>query len=296
MWLRRVVMFLCLVMLVGCAATTGATALQVVQPPTPAVAADIAVQLDTVQVPADKALIYLYRPKRFVGSANTYKITLNGTPVAEMRTGTRLPYPVPPGYTTLQGSSLPNILNLGLALGMMEKPNIAFDAEAGKVYFIDVKTGFAGGPQFEFVDAAKGLEAIKGMKLLKHPSRSYHQTPPERIEKKPEDEVSYPHKLTGDEIRNHFQHHNFLIFDRAPGTDFTLKILSFNDIERECDMCNEQTGYGVMTIKASQNQVCFDWDNVSYPSSTCFDVMQVEDNRYQLIDSANNETYGYKVP
>jgi len=118
----------------------------------------------------------------------------------------------------------------------------------------------------------------------------------EIIEKKPEDEVGYPHKLTGDEISDHFQRHNFFIFDRAPGTDFTLKKTSFNNIERECNMCITQTGYGFMTIKTSQDQVCFDWDEVSYPSSTCFDVIQVEDNRYQLIDPANNETYGYKVP
>ena len=117
------------------------------------------------------------------------------------------------------------------------------------------------------------------------------------IEKKPEDEFGYPHKLTGDEISDHFQRHNFFIFDKPPrGGDFTLKIHSFNNIERECTRCNVQTGYGFMTIKASQDQVCFDWDEVSYPSSTCFDVIQVEDNRYQLIDPANNETYGYKVP
>jgi hypothetical protein len=159
--------------LAGCAAT-GPTAEdkapQVVQPPAPAAAADIAPQLGDVPVPADKALIFLYRPQRYVGSANIYRITINGTPVADMKIGTRLPCPVPSGRVTLQGRSLPSILNIGLSLGMMEKPSIAFDVEAGKVYFIDVKTGFAGGPKFEFVDAPAGVEAVSGLKRAAPPA------------------------------------------------------------------------------------------------------------------------------
>lgn len=133
-------------------------------------------------------------------------------------------------------------------------------------------------------------------KVLKYPPRSYQKTQPERIEKKIEDKVGYPNKLSGDEINDHFQRHKLLIFDRAPRSDFTIKILSFKDIERHCDRCNIQVGSGVMNIKKSQNQVCFEWDDVSYPSSTCFDVIQIEDNRYQLIDPTDGETYGYKVP
>ena len=172
MWLQRLVIILYLVMLAGCG-TTGPTSEaegpKVVQPSTPAIGADIAAQLGEVQMPADKALIYLYRPDRYMGSANIYRISINGTPVADMKIARRLPYPVPPGHTTLQGKSLPNILNIGLAYVMMEKPNIVFNTEAGKVYFIDVKTGFAGGPQFDFVDAATGLEAIKGLKVANPP-------------------------------------------------------------------------------------------------------------------------------
>jgi len=133
-------------------------------------------------------------------------------------------------------------------------------------------------------------------KNVRESGRSYIKAPLRKVETKLEDAVDYPHKLTGDEIRDHFQRNNNFIFDRAPRTGFTLKILSFKNIERECDMCNVQTGSGVMNIKESQHQVCFDWSDVSYPSSTCFDVMQVEDNRYQLIDPADGETYGYKVP
>lgn len=72
---------------------------------------------------------------------------------------------VTPRRITLRGRSLANILNIGLSLGLMEKPGIAVDVQAGRVYFIDVQTGFAGGPQCAFVGRATGLEAIEGLKL-----------------------------------------------------------------------------------------------------------------------------------
>ncbi|MEJ2345683.1 MAG: DUF2846 domain-containing protein [Gammaproteobacteria bacterium] len=172
MWFRRLLMMVLLVSVAGCAtgpAKEGEPP-ELVQPAVPAAAADIASQLGRVRLAADKALVYLYRPKRYVGSANVYRITINGTAAADMKVGTRLPYPVPPGRVTLQGRSLPGVLNIGLALGLMEKPSIAFDAAAGKVYFIDVKTGFAGGPQFEFVDAPAALEAVKGLKTAAPPA------------------------------------------------------------------------------------------------------------------------------
>ena len=122
------------------------------------------------------------------------------------------------------------------------------------------------------------------------------KTQSKTIEKKPEDDVGYPHKLTGDEIKEHYLRNNNFIFDRAPRADFTLKILSFNNIERDCSKCGMKFGDGYMNIKESQNQVCFYWSIVTYPSSGCFDVIQIEGNRYQLIDPTDGETYGYKVP
>ena len=126
-------------------------------------------QLGSVQVPANKALIYLYRPDRFAGSGNTYQISINRKPVADMSVGTRLYYAVPPGHTTLQGWTLVNILNIGLGFLLMEKPDIVLDTKAGEVYFVDIKTGFAGGPQFDLVDDATGLEAVKGLRFAMPP-------------------------------------------------------------------------------------------------------------------------------
>lgn len=152
-------------LLTGCATTEQ----QVVEATVFAVGSDIATELGAVEAPADRALIYLYRPERLGGSANIYRITLNDDPIADMKVGTQVATPVVPGLTTLRGESKASVLNIGLALGMMEKPSIAFETVAGRVYFIDVKTGFAGGPKFEFVDPETGLAAVKDLKQAKRP-------------------------------------------------------------------------------------------------------------------------------
>ena len=159
--MKRIIVVVMFGLLAACATTEQ----QTVEPIPSIIDAGIAAQLGSVTIPADKSLIYLYRPDRYVGGANIYRITLNGTPVADMKVGTRLATPVVPGQTTLEGRSLASPLNVGLALAMMEKPNIVFETQPGRAYFIDVKTGFAGGPQFEFVDADTGLEAAKSLRL-----------------------------------------------------------------------------------------------------------------------------------
>ena len=164
-------MLICLLagaMLAGCE-TTGGEGAATLQAPHPVPAQDVADRLIDVELPPDQVLIYLYRPSAIGGSANTYRFTINGVEVADMATGTRFAQIVPPGQTTVQGRSLPNILNLGLAVLMMEKPSIAFDADEGMVYIIEVATGFAGGPQLKYVDADRALAAITKLKPAKAP-------------------------------------------------------------------------------------------------------------------------------
>lgn len=107
----------------------------------------------------------------------------------------------------------------------------------------------------------------------------------------------YPKVLSGEEIVIHFQTYRTLQFDITPDSrEFTVKLYPNNIIERYCPLCDTDTGYGNMHIKASQDLVCFDWDLVTYPSSTCFQLTQIGKSRYQLIDPLNGETYGYVVP
>lgn len=146
-----------LAVLAGLLAACATTERQHVEPIASVIDANIAAQLGGVEVPADKALIYLYRPNRAIGSANIYRIALNRRSFANLKVGTRWVAAVKPGSTMLQGAS-----NSVLP---MEKPNIIFETEAGKVYFIDVKTGFAGGPEFKFVDATTGLNSAENLQL-----------------------------------------------------------------------------------------------------------------------------------
>lgn len=117
-----------------------------------------------------------------------------------------------------------------------------------------------------------------------------------QVKKEPELDVSYPHKLTGKEISAHFKRYKHFTFDRVPNTDFTINMRSKAYLERICPECNVEHGIGSMRIKVSPGLVCFDWDMVSYPSSTCFELIQIETNRYQLVDPVDGETYGYVVP
>ena len=119
-----------------------------------------------------------------------------------------------------------------------------------------------------------------------------------KIEKQPvpEEYATYPHKLTGDEIREHFQRYKSISMKRKKGLRFTLKIISKEDVERECDLCTTENAYGTITFKESQDQVCFYWVRVSYPADGCFYVIQVDVDRYQLVKTVGGETYIYKVP
>lgn len=115
-------------------------------------------------------------------------------------------------------------------------------------------------------------------------------------EELPEPTSHYPHKLTGEEISAHFQRHNRLTFDRVPKSEFSINVRPKGYVERLCPGCMMDRGIGVINIKVPQGLVCFDWDLVSYPSSTCFELIQIEKNRYQLVDPVDDETYGYVVP
>ena len=112
---------------------------------------------------------------------------------------------------------------------------------------------------------------------------------------KPKPVSPYPRKLAGNEIDAHFQRYRKLTFDRVPRVDFTIKIRTKGYVERLCPECRMDHGFGSMRFKVSQAMVCFDWDLVSYPSGTCFELIQVDENRFQLVDPVDGETYGYVV-
>ncbi len=116
-----------------------------------------------ISVPQGRALVYFFRPAVFAGSANTYRVSIDGRPVADIRSGTRASVPVSPGKTVLSAETVPNPLNFGLGLAMMERPVLSVEARAGTAVFVEIGTGFAGGPSFTLTDEATAL--AKGASL-----------------------------------------------------------------------------------------------------------------------------------
>jgi hypothetical protein len=119
-------------------------------------------------VPADRASLVFIRGNEFAGSANVYRIFVNGTAVADMSVGTRHVEEVIPGNVSLSAETVANILNFGLGLAVMEKPQLQLQAKAGQLYVIEIDPGFAGGPVFKVGDA-QSLSSTHGFTQAKAP-------------------------------------------------------------------------------------------------------------------------------
>ena len=124
--------------------------------------------------------------------------------------------------------------------------------------------------------------------------------PREKVEKPAKKElepgVRYPHKLTGVEIGEHFKRYKRFTFYKTPGVNFTITIEPGGDLVRYCPKCQTTEGSSTLNIKEPQDLVCMSWSPVTYPSSSCFELIQIAEKRYQLVDPIDGETYGYTVP
>lgn len=119
--------------------------------------------------PSDGALIYAYRPAALSGSANVYTLSIDGIDVAAFGTGTRKPLPVEPGPHVLSSATVLNPLNFGLAFLLMEKPQLRVDAGPGETVFIEISTGFAGGPALRRVADEEGRKEARGLARADQP-------------------------------------------------------------------------------------------------------------------------------
>ena len=121
----------------------------------------------TAQVPTGMSQIYVVRPEKLASSANRFIITINDEPVAAMKTGTYFWHHVPAGQTHLTAKTEPNILNFGLALAFMSKPEIEIETEAGSIYFVQVDVGFSGGPKLVILDPSQGEKFVNNARESK---------------------------------------------------------------------------------------------------------------------------------
>ncbi|OOZ22216.1 hypothetical protein BOW34_10510 [Solemya velum gill symbiont] len=122
----------------------------------PTVKQEKAAQWKHPDIPRGQALIYIVRPSRYSGSANTYRISINGTPIADLKTGFYFTHFIQPGVIRISAMTRANILNFGLSLAMMGKPAMELNTSKGEIHFIEVEVDFAGGPSLQVVDASTG--------------------------------------------------------------------------------------------------------------------------------------------
>ena len=114
----------------------------------------------TSSVPAGRAVVFLMRGREFASSANSYRVFVNGTPVADLDIGMRHRQVVAPGAVELRAEVVPTIVNFGVGLAMMEKPVLSITARAGETHVIELDPAFAGGPVFRQRDQAALREAV----------------------------------------------------------------------------------------------------------------------------------------
>jgi hypothetical protein len=109
-----------------------------------------------VSVPADQAIVYIYRPKSFVGSAVSYFVKVNGVDVTKLKNGGYFPYVTPPGTVVFSAKT-------------EAWSEAAIDVAAGGIYFIkgSVTTGaFVGRPNLQQVHPSIAQSEIMRCRLL----------------------------------------------------------------------------------------------------------------------------------
>ena len=116
------------------------------------------------QVSDSMAQVFIVRPEAYVGSANRYLIQINNEEVGTLRTGYYITRQTRVGDVIVKASTQANILNIGLGLALMGKPELQFQAQSGGVYFVRVDVGFSGGPTLQLVDTTSGKGLVNATK------------------------------------------------------------------------------------------------------------------------------------
>jgi hypothetical protein len=107
-------------------------------------------------VPAGKAVVYIYRPPSFVGSAVTFKVNAGDLPVISLSNGGYFPYVTAPGRISFWAKT-------------EAESFVIVDVEPGLEYYLKGTIGmgvFVGRPRLEQVPAATGRLEILDCKLI----------------------------------------------------------------------------------------------------------------------------------
>jgi hypothetical protein len=118
-----------------------------------------------VEPEANSALIYIYRPDRFLGSGNVWYLSANGTQVTEIRNGGWFAYHSKPGEVTFFSNLRPGVGTILPGMIDADKEMITLSVEVGKTYFVKFDHRMSG-PYMELVDKSTGEPEIQGLKML----------------------------------------------------------------------------------------------------------------------------------
>ena len=112
---------------------------------------------------ANTALIYIYRPDRFLGSGNVWYLRANGAPVTAIRNGGWFAYRSNSGDVTFHSNLRPGVGSLLPGMMDADKEMITIRVEAGKTYFVKFDPD---GHYMELVEKSTGESEIQGLKML----------------------------------------------------------------------------------------------------------------------------------
>ncbi len=107
-------------------------------------------------VPEGKALVYVYRPKSFVGSAISYTVHAGDAPVVKLVNGGYRTYVAEPGETEFWAKT-------------EARTSVTERLEAGKTYYLRGGVGVglvAGRPKLSFVPAEQGQTEIASCRTV----------------------------------------------------------------------------------------------------------------------------------
>ena len=118
-----------------------------------------------VEPQANTALIYIYRPDRFLGCGNVWYLSANGAQVTAIRNGGWFAYHSEPGDVTFYSNLQPGVGTILQGATDSDKEMITISAEAGKTYFVKFDHEMSG-PYMKLVDNRTGESEIQGLKLM----------------------------------------------------------------------------------------------------------------------------------
>jgi hypothetical protein len=118
-----------------------------------------------VEPEADTALIYIYRPDRFLGSGNVWYLRTNEAQVTAVRNGGWFAFYSKPGDVTFYSNLRPGVGTLLPGMLDSDKEMITISAEAGQTYFVKFDHHMSG-PYMELVDKSTGESEIQGLRMM----------------------------------------------------------------------------------------------------------------------------------